>query len=74
MVLVYRRSTGCRQYVFDTYTDFVKHFTKPCYEEEEFMVHEFDEEGREIRKFLTTTRDFIYGCGVQIDMFREVQH
>ena len=72
MLIVYRDKTGCRQYIFENYTDFVRHFTKDCYEGERFLVTEFDDDGAHVRKFRTSTHDFIYGCGVQLDLFRHV--
>jgi hypothetical protein len=74
MILVYRRKTGCRQYVFEEYREMVIFFSKPCYEGEEFLVAEYNDEGRVKKRFMTSTDNFMYGCGVQLDLLSAVEH
>ena len=73
MIIAYRVRTGCKQYVFDDYRGLVKYFLKDCYDNEDLIVNEFDSDGCAIRKFKTSTNDFILGVGVQLDMFRKVR-
>ena len=72
MILAYRKKTGCKQYVFESYRDLVKFFLRDCYAHEILIIEEFDEDGAYLRKFKTSTDDFILGVGVQLDMFRKV--
>jgi len=44
MILAYRKKTGCKQYVFQTYEEMVKYFSKTVYLGETIYYYDYTED------------------------------